>query len=93
MRFPAEDNTTQVIKVPVWGDRTDEPDYQFKVNLSNALHARIGRAQATATVVDNDPIPTLDIQDYVDLDYVTIDGVSMYNGKQAKVTITTEEYW
>lgn len=65
VQFAAEDNTTQVIKVPVWGDRTHELDQQFKLNLSNALHARIGRAQAIGTVHDNDPVPTIDAHDVV----------------------------
>ena len=58
LTFPAG-TTTQTISVPVVGDTTDEPNESFTVTLSNASAATIVRAQATGTITDNDPPPTI----------------------------------
>jgi hypothetical protein len=46
--------TTKQVAVPVVGDRLDEPDRSFLVNLSSPGGARISNAQGVATIVDND---------------------------------------
>ncbi|MGB5722055.1 MAG: Calx-beta domain-containing protein [Woeseiaceae bacterium] len=56
--------TTGTIVVPVLGDTEDEIDETLTVTLSNAsTNANIQRAQATGTISDDDPPPTLDISD------------------------------
>ena len=52
----------QTMRVPVRGDVVSELDEQFTVNLSNAVNARIGRGQATGTILDDD-VATLGIND------------------------------
>ena len=54
---------TQPLVVPVTGDVLDEPNETFFVNLSSPTGATIADGQATGTIVDNDPPPTLSISD------------------------------
>src|SRR5207302_9339151 len=49
---------TALVSVNVSGDLIDEPNENFFVNLSNPTVATITKSQGTATIVDNDPIPT-----------------------------------
>jgi hypothetical protein len=53
--------TTKYIKVLVKGDRTDEYDQRFYVNLSGLTGATIVDGQGVGTIVDNDPLPTIAI--------------------------------
>jgi len=46
--------TSQVINVDVFGDTAAEPAETFTVTLSEAVHAKIGRAVATGTITDDD---------------------------------------
>ncbi len=55
--------TEMTISVPVLGDVLDEYDEQFVVTLSGAANAEISVAQAIATILDNDPPPTISIAD------------------------------
>ncbi len=55
--------TTQTIVVPVTGDASDEVDETFLVNLSNASSATISRAQATGSIGNDDPPPSISIAD------------------------------
>jgi len=55
--------TTQQISIPVQGDITDENTETFFVNLSNAVGATISDSQGVGTIVDDDPAPTLTIND------------------------------
>lgn len=55
--------TTQTITVAINGDRIDEYDETFFLNLSDATNATIADAQAVATILDNDAPPTLTITD------------------------------
>ncbi len=50
----AAGQTNQTISVAVNGDRIDELDETFFVNLSSAINATIADAQAVGTIVDND---------------------------------------
>ncbi len=47
----------------VAGDLLNEPDETFRVNLSTAVNATIADTQATGTIVDDDAIPTISIND------------------------------
>ncbi len=55
--------TTQTITVPVAGDEIDEFDETIGIRLSEELNATISRAQAKATILDNDPPPAVSIVD------------------------------
>ena len=62
LTFPAG-TTTRQISVPVAGDLRNEVAETFTVTLSAATKATIGTAAATGTIIDNDPIPSLTIND------------------------------
>jgi serralysin len=53
--------TTQTITVMVNGDVIDEADETFLVNLSNPVNAAIADNQGVGTITDNDPPPSLAI--------------------------------
>ena len=54
---------TGTIAVPVFGDQMFEPDETFTVNLSSSLNAFIATGQAQGTIVNDDPIPSITIND------------------------------
>lgn len=54
---------TKTITVLVNGDTLDEPAETFFVNLSNVSNAVILENQAQGTITDNDPAPSLSIND------------------------------
>lgn len=59
LSFPAG-TTTQMIAVAINNaDVLDELDETALVELSNAVHARLGRTQHTLTILDNDNPPTI----------------------------------
>jgi chitinase len=45
------------------GDQLDEADEQFTLNLSGATNATIATAAGTATITDDDPLPSITIGD------------------------------
>lgn len=51
------------ISVDVAGDTVYEGDETFTVNLSNATNAKISLANATGTITENDPAPSLSVAD------------------------------
>jgi hypothetical protein len=55
--------TRQIFAVSITGDNVYEPDERFVVNLSNPSHATLAVAQASATIVNDDPLPTITIGD------------------------------
>jgi hypothetical protein len=56
--------TSTVIDVAVTGDTLSEANETLKVNLSNATNgATIGDAQGIGTIIDNDPSPTMRVND------------------------------
>ena len=57
LRFGAGE-TERTVAVRVLGDRTDEPNETFRVGLSNASGAALGRASATGRIRDDDARPT-----------------------------------
>jgi hypothetical protein len=54
---------TQTITVPINGDTLDELSETFFVNLSNAANGTIIDSQGQGTINDNDPAPSLSIND------------------------------
>jgi Calx-beta domain len=55
--------TTRTVTVPVVGDTLDENDETVRVNLSSPSAATIADSQGIATIVDDDPLPELSIDD------------------------------
>lgn len=55
--------TTKVISVPILSDGLDEFDETFKLNVQSASPGIIIRSQSTATIVDDDPSPSISIND------------------------------
>ena len=55
--------TTQTVSVAVLGDTVVEPNETFVVNLSGAVNATIADNQGVGTIVDNDAVPSLAIND------------------------------
>lgn len=55
--------TSKTISVDVSGDNLDEPNESFKLNLNSVDVGVFTRAQATGTILDNDPEPTVSVGD------------------------------
>src|SRR5262249_36883343 len=55
--------TTKTVVVQVIGDTLNEADETFLLKLSNAGNAVIACAQAVGTIVNDDPVPTLCVED------------------------------
>jgi hypothetical protein len=56
--------TTTVVPVSIVGDTLSEGNETFNVNLSNASGGHtIADAQATGTIIDDDPLPSLRVND------------------------------
>jgi hypothetical protein len=53
--------TSQTISVPIVGDLVNEPTESFTVRLSNPANAAIVKSDGIGTIYDNDPLPTLSI--------------------------------
>ena len=49
--------TSRTLAVPIVGDTLDENDETFTVTLSAPANATLADAQATGTIVDDDPLP------------------------------------
>jgi large repetitive protein len=65
LNFAAGD-ISEPIAVPVKGDRLFEGDESFEVSLSNnSANAGIADTQATGTIRDDDPLPSLSVNDVV----------------------------
>ena len=55
--------TSRIVEVPIRGDTLDEDDETFIVTISSPSLGALDDAQATGTILDNDPLPTLSIND------------------------------
>src|SRR5262249_61426276 len=55
--------TSQTVTVLVNGDNVYEGNEVFYLNLSNDSGVNLGRSQATGTILDDDPVPALSIND------------------------------
>ncbi len=75
--------TTQTIAVVVNGEALDEPHETFYVNLSNPANATIADNQGQGTITDDDPPPSISIND------VTVnEGNAPQGGVNAVFTVT-----
>ena len=61
----AAGETTKQVTVLVNGDTLDESNETFTVNLSNAPNATIADSQGVGTITDDDPLPTLSVDDAI----------------------------
>jgi hypothetical protein len=68
---------TKTVSVPIQGDTLDEPNETFTLNLSAPTNATIAKAQGVGTIVDDDPAPSLSIND-----------VSAYEGSSGTTNFT-----
>jgi subtilisin family serine protease/subtilisin-like proprotein convertase family protein len=59
----APGQTSQEVTVVLLNDRRNETNERFLVNLSNPTSALLADAQGAATIVDNDPLPSLSVAD------------------------------
>jgi hypothetical protein len=57
----APGETTKTVSVQIIGDRLDEQNESFFVNLSQAINANIVDAQAIGTIIDDDSSPILTV--------------------------------
>ena len=55
--------TSATVNVPVLADLFDEPTETYNVNLSDPVGATISDGTGVGTILDNDPTPTLSIND------------------------------
>ena len=55
--------TTKVISVPILNDELDEVDETFKMNIQSASPGIITASQSSATILDDDPPPSVSIND------------------------------
>ena len=55
--------TTRAVAIDVQGDVSDEPDETYRVTLSNPGNATIAAAIGTGTITDDDPVPSIAIDD------------------------------
>ncbi len=75
--------TTQTIAVVVNGETLDEPHETFFINLSNPTNATIADNQGRGTITDDDPSPSISIND------VTVaEGNAPQGGVSAVFTVT-----
>ncbi len=56
-------STNAQLQVMVYGDHLFEPDESFFMDLSNPLNATISATRATGTIINDDPMQTLTIDD------------------------------
>ena len=73
----APGTTTAEVIVLVSGDSLNELDETFHVNLSDAVNATLVGGQATGTIVNDDPVPS-----------ISIAGASLAEGSAGSVTAT-----
>ncbi|MCX5671736.1 MAG: PA14 domain-containing protein, partial [Planctomycetota bacterium] len=89
---------SKTISVTVLGDNIDEANERFVVNLTSPTNAAFGDSQGIATIIDNDPAPTVSINDVtlVEGDYTTTPfiftvALSTLSGQQVTVQYATAD--
>jgi hypothetical protein len=65
------------VRVPIVGDLLSEPSETFSVNLNSANSAGIDDSQGIGTIVDNDQMPSVSIND-----------ISVQEGRNGKTSAT-----
>ena len=61
--FPVGGPTTRTISATIFGDTMWEPDETILVNLKNAVNATIADNQGVITILNDDPVPFITIND------------------------------
>lgn len=91
-------DVSEPVTITINGDTKDEFDETFTVDLSNATNATIADAQGVATILDNDPVPTLSINDVAmaegdagTTNMVFTVSLSAVSGKNVSVTYLTAD--
>src|SRR5262249_53080111 len=59
----APGSTTQILTLPIYGDTIYEGNENSFLNLSQPVNATLARAQATCTIIDDDPAPSISVGD------------------------------
>jgi len=59
----APGETTKTVSVPIFGDQIDEIDETFKIQLASPFAAAIADAEGVGTILDDDPLPSITIND------------------------------
>ncbi len=86
--------SSMTIQVSVLGDTTDEPNETFTVTLNNAQGAQIVDAQGVGTIIDDDGLPSLVINDatVTEGDSGTVDAVFTVTLSPASGQTVTVDY-
>jgi len=74
----------ETVSVPLVDDEVAEDDQQFSVTLDGAIGATIERGEAMATIVDDDPDPTLTVADLV-----AIEGAAESSAASVSVSLSS----
>ncbi|HKY42722.1 MAG TPA: FG-GAP-like repeat-containing protein [Pyrinomonadaceae bacterium] len=89
----APGETSKTISVPILGDALDEVDETFKLQLASPLNAAIADAEGRGTILDNDPTPTLSINDISEVEASLLRNftvtLSAPSGQEVKVDFAT----
>jgi LPXTG-site transpeptidase (sortase) family protein len=85
----APGETTKTIDVTILEDLIDETAETFFVNLSNSTNSVIADAQGLGTILDNDPVPSIIINDVTVLesDGVATFTVALSNPSSSTITV------
>jgi hypothetical protein len=91
----APGETSKTITITINDDATDEDDETFTVTLSNPVNASIDKAVGTGTITDNDPAPTLSIDNVSDDEangpFTFTISLSAASGKTVTVTVNSAD--
>ncbi|OQY29802.1 MAG: hypothetical protein B6244_02230 [Candidatus Cloacimonetes bacterium 4572_55] len=94
----SEGQTTGNVAVTIFSDQIDEDDETFSLNLTNPINALPNDMQSEIRIIDNDPTPTLSIEDVQinegDTDAVQIDvtlSLSAASGRSISVNYATAD--
>ncbi|HEX6188584.1 MAG TPA: FG-GAP-like repeat-containing protein [Pyrinomonadaceae bacterium] len=91
----APGETSKTISVPILADTIDEIDETFKLQLASPSAAAISDAEGRGTILDNDPIPTLSINDISNVEAFLLRNftvtLSSPSGKEIKVQYATAD--
>jgi Ca2+-binding RTX toxin-like protein len=90
----APGETTQIIMVSINGDSLNEPDEIFTVNLSNPINVVISDDQGVGTIINDDPVPTLSINNVsvTELDSDTVNAVFTVSLSDASGQTVTADF-
>ncbi|HEY9503653.1 MAG TPA: FG-GAP-like repeat-containing protein, partial [Pyrinomonadaceae bacterium] len=91
----APGETTKTISVPILGDALDEVDETFKLQLASASGATILDGEGVGTILDNDPLPSISINDIANEEATLLRNftvtLSAVSGRDVKVDFTTAD--